>query len=108
MENAIETQLRAAGITYRKTKRAERIPRFDQAPDFCIPDEVSPIVVIEAKIASDDGTVRDKVTRIKNLVTQRNKHVAEHGFHPYQVLACIDGRGFRQRSERVFTKGVIA
>lgn len=99
MENAVEDRLRAAGITYRKTKRAERIPGYDQAPDFCIPDELSPIVVIEAKIASDDGTARDKVTRIKNLVTQRDKHVNDGDFRPYQVVACIDGRGFRQRTE---------
>ncbi|MGH2534510.1 MAG: hypothetical protein ACRDJW_19760 [Thermomicrobiales bacterium] len=99
MENAIEERLRAAAITYRKTKRAERIPGFDQAPDFCVPDEVSPVVVIEAKITSDDGTARDKVTRIKNLVTQRNDQVAGGRFRPYEVVACVDGRGFRQRRE---------
>jgi hypothetical protein len=99
MENAVEERLRVAGITYRKTKRAERIPGYEQAPDFCIPDGVSPVVVIEAKITSDDGTARDKVTRIKNLATQRSKQVAEQGFRPYQVVACIDGRGFRVRSE---------
>lgn len=99
MELAIEERLRGAGITYRKTKRAERIPGFDQAPDFCVPDEISPVVVIEAKITSDDGTARDKATRIKNLVTQRDKQVAEGRFRPYQVVACIDGRGFRERRE---------
>lgn len=99
MENAIEERMRVAGITYRKTKRAERIAGFDQAPDFCVPDEVSPVVVIEAKITSDDGTARDKVTRIKNLVTQRDHQVAEGRFRPYEVVACIDGRGFRQRRE---------
>jgi hypothetical protein len=46
MENAVEDQLRHAGITYRKTKRAERLPGFGQAPDFCIPDEVAPVVII--------------------------------------------------------------
>lgn len=96
MENAIEQRLRDAGVSYRKTGRAERIPGFGQAPDFCIPDEVSPAVIIEAKVTSDDGTARDKVTRIKELETQRNKHVQE-GRLPYEVVACIDGRGFRQR-----------
>ena len=43
MENAVEEQLRNAGISYRKTERAEKIPGFGQAPDFCIPDEISPI-----------------------------------------------------------------
>lgn len=98
MESAVEGQLRAHGITYRKTNRAERIPAFGQAPDFCVPDEQNPAVVIEAKIASDDGTARDKVARIKVLASQRNRHVAA-GMPPYQVIACIDGRGFRQRRE---------
>jgi hypothetical protein len=96
MENAIEQRLREAGISYRKTGRAERIPGFGQAPDFCIPDEINPVVIIEAKVTSDDGTARDKVTRIKELETQRNKHVRE-GKSRYEVVACIDGRGFRQR-----------
>lgn len=96
MENAVEQRLREAGVSYRKTGRAERIPGFGQAPDFCIPDEINPAVIIEAKITSDDGTARDKVTRIKELETQRNKHVSE-GKTAYEVVACIDGRGFRQR-----------
>jgi hypothetical protein len=98
MENAVEEQLRARSITFRKTKRAERIPGFGQAPDFCIPDENMPSVIIEAKITSDDGTARDKVARIKVLATQRDRHVAA-GMPPYEVVACIDGRGFRQRRE---------
>jgi len=36
------------------------------------------------------------VARVKELETQRNKHVQE-GKPWYEVLACIDGRGFRQR-----------
>jgi hypothetical protein len=98
IENAIEDRLRKSGVTYRKTQRAERIPGFGQAPDFCVPDEINPAVVIEAKITSDDGTARDKVARIKVLETQRNQHVAEGGAH-YEVVACIDGRGFRERRE---------
>jgi len=96
MENAVEQRLREAGVSYRKTGRAERIPGFGQAPDFCIPDEINPVVIIEAKVTSDDGTARDKVTRVKELETQRNKHVGE-GKPAYEVVACIDGRGFRQR-----------
>ena len=83
---------------YRKTGRGEGIPGFGQAPDFCVPDEVSPAIVIEAKITSDDGTARDKVARIKELETQRNHHVDEGRPH-YEVVACIDGRGFRERRE---------
>jgi hypothetical protein len=117
MENAIETTLRAAGVSFRKTNRAERIPGFGQAPDFCIPDEIHPVVVIEAKITSDDGTARDKVARIKVLASQRDAHLAS-GRPAYEVVACIDGRGFRQRREdmrqmlqclngKVFTAGTL-
>ncbi len=67
LESAIEDVLSKAGVSYRKTKRAERIPNFDQAPDFIIPDEFNPQVVIEAKVTEDDGTARDKVTRIQHL-----------------------------------------
>ncbi|MEA5115354.1 MAG: hypothetical protein VB050_15150 [Geobacteraceae bacterium] len=88
MENAIEQRLRKDGVSYRKTGRAERIPGFWQAPDFCIPDELNPSVIIEAKVTSDDGTARDKVTRIKELETQRNKHIQEGRPH-YEVVACI-------------------
>ena len=56
-----------AGIGFRKTKRAERVTGFDQAPDFIVPDEFNPQIVIEAKITEDDGTARDKVTRVQHL-----------------------------------------
>ena len=97
MESAVEDQLREANIPYRKTKRAERIPGFDQAPDFCIPDEIAPTVIIEAKITSDDGTARDKATRIIRLALDRDNHAREG--RNYQVVACVDGRGFSVRTE---------
>lgn len=46
IENAIEDYLRRSGVTYRKIQRAERIPGFGQAPDFCIPDEIQSAEVI--------------------------------------------------------------
>jgi hypothetical protein len=55
LESAIEAQLAQAKISFRKTKRAERVTGFDQAPDFIVPDEFNPEVVIEAKITEDDG-----------------------------------------------------
>ncbi|MGA2653859.1 MAG: hypothetical protein ABSF28_25335 [Terracidiphilus sp.] len=67
LETAIEGVLTRAGISHRKTKRAERITGFDQAPDFIIPNEFNPQIVIEAKITEDDGTARDKVTRVQHL-----------------------------------------
>jgi hypothetical protein len=96
MENAVEEQLRRTGISFRKTARAERVEGFDQAPDFVIPDEWNPQVVIEAKITEDDGTARDKVTRIQHLaeISRRRRLRDQPGF---QVIACIDGRGFGVR-----------
>jgi hypothetical protein len=98
MESAIEERLSRARITFRKTKRAERIPDFEQAPDFIIPDEISPAVVIEAKITGDDGTARDKVTRIERLATIRDERIRA-GQQGFQVVACVDGRGFGVRRE---------
>ncbi len=98
MENAIEEHLRRARISFRKTKRAERIEGFDQAPDFIIPDEWNSQIVIEAKITEDDGTARDKVTRIQHLAEISNQHEMD-GQAGFQVIACIDGRGFGVRRE---------
>jgi hypothetical protein len=98
MENAVEERLRQAGISFRKTKRAERVEGFDQAPDFIIPDEWNPRVVIEAKITEDDGTARDKVTRIQHLA-EISRQRRLQGQPDFQVIACIDGRGFGVRRE---------
>ena len=98
LESAIEEVLSNAGITFRKTKRAERIEGFDQTPDFIIPSEFNPQIIIEAKITEDDGTARDKVTRIQHLgelsVAGRPKDNPK-----YEVIACIGGRGFGVRRE---------
>jgi hypothetical protein len=96
LESAIEEMLAKDGISFRKTRRAERLAGFDQAPDFIIPDEFSPRVIIEAKITEDDGTARDKVTRILRLCQMAKDRNAE-GLPGYQVIACIAGRGFGVR-----------
>lgn len=98
MESPVEEALARAGISYRKTKRAERIEGFEQAPDFIVPDEFNPQVVIEAKITEDDGTARDKVTRIQHLATLSQRREGS-GLPGFQVIACIDGRGFGIRRE---------
>ena len=98
MENAIEKCLRDAAVTFRKTGRAERVPGFDQAPDFFVPDEFNPKVIVEAKITGDDGTARDKVARILRLAHMRDTRVRE-GNTGFQVVACIDGRGFGIRRQ---------
>ena len=96
MENAIEELLLRAKISYRRTKRAERLPGYDQAPDFFVPDEYNPAVLIEAKITGDDGTARDKATRIVHLAEMRNARLRE-GRSGFEVVACLDGRGFGVR-----------
>lgn len=98
VENAIEDVLSRAGISHRKTKRAEKLDGFDQAPDFVVPNEFNPRVVIEAKLTEDDGTARDKVTRVQHLGT-----LSMQGQPPdqprFEVIACIAGRGFGVRRE---------
>ncbi|MHB8917722.1 MAG: hypothetical protein ACYC4H_06835 [Desulfocucumaceae bacterium] len=98
LEAAIEDVLTHSGISYRKTKRAERIAGFDQAPDFIIPSEYSPQVVIEAKITEDDGTARDKVTRIQHLAALSTAP-GPNILPGFEVVACIGGRGFGVRRE---------
>src|SRR5205807_8039098 len=98
LESAIEAQLIAAGISFRKTKRAERVAGFDQAPDFIVPDEFNPQIIIEAKITEDDGTARDKITRVQHLGALSMTGVTS-GQPKYEVVACIAGRGFGVRRE---------
>ncbi len=98
VENAIEDVLAGAGVSFRKTKRAERVPGFDQAPDFIVPSEHNPHVVIEAKLTEDDGTARDKVTRVQHLGTL-SMTGALAGRPRFEVVACIAGRGFGVRRE---------
>ena len=63
-----------------------------------IPNEFNPQVVIEAKLTEDDGTARDKVTRVQHLGTlsMEGRPVGEARF---EVIACIAGRGFGVRRE---------
>jgi len=96
VENAVEDHLARNRISYRKTKRAERVPGFDQSPDFMVPNEYNPHVVIEAKLTEDDGTARDKVTRIQHLA---ELSLAGSGNPTFEVIACIAGRGFTVRRE---------
>ena len=94
VEVAVKNVLSDAKISVRETTRAERISGFDQAPDFIVPDEFSPVAVIEAKLTEDDGTARDKVARVQRLRTLRDEAGKD-----YDVIACIAGRGFKIRRE---------
>ena len=111
LESAIEEVLAKTGISFRKTKRAKRIEGFDQTPDFIIPSEFNPQVIIEAKITEDDGTARDKVTRIQHLGELSLAGRSEEN-PKYEVIAVIGGRGFGVRREdmkKIFlaTKGKV-
>ena len=98
VESAIEDVLARAGISYRKTRRAERVTGFDQAPDFIVPNEFNPQIVIEAKLTEDDGTARDKVTRVQHLSSLST--IDRPPDQPaFEVVACIAGRGFGVRRE---------
>ena len=90
--NIVENVLCQAGISHRRTKLGERLDPFCQAPDFVIPKASSPQVVIEAKHADDDGSARDKITRIEYLAA-----VSMDGQPRFEVVACISGIGFGVR-----------
>lgn len=94
VEVAVKNVLSDAKVSFRETKRAERIPGFDQTPDFIISDEYTPVALIEAKLTEDDGTARDKVARVQRLRTLRDEQGKD-----YDVIACIAGRGFKVRRE---------
>ncbi|MCC6390817.1 MAG: hypothetical protein IT167_09445 [Bryobacterales bacterium] len=94
VESAIKDVLSAAKVSFRESKRAERITGFDQAPDFIVPDEFNPVALIEAKLTEDDGTARDKVARVQRLRTLRDQTGLT-----YDVIAAIAGRGFKVRRE---------
>lgn len=96
VESAVEAVLAKGGVSNRKTKRAERINGFDQAPDFIVPNEFNPAVIIEAKLTEDDGTARDKVSRVQNLRAIRDREGKD-----YEIVACIAGRGFKVRREDI-------
>lgn len=98
MESAVEERLARARISFRQARRAERVPGFDQAPDFFIPDELNASVIIEAKITGDDGTARDKVSRILRLASMRDER-ERAGQPAFEVVACIDGCGFGVRRQ---------
>jgi hypothetical protein len=97
IDDAVEDKLGSAGIPFYRTRHRERIPGFDQAPDFLIPNRGEAQVMIEDKLSEDDGTARDKVARILRLREVENRRV-QAGEPARTVVAVIDGRGFRERA----------
>lgn len=97
IDNAVEAKLISSGIPFYRTRHRERIPGFDQAPDFLIPNRDEAQVIIEDKLSEDDGTARDKVARILRLREVENRR-SQAGEPARTVVAVIDGRGFRERA----------
>ena len=64
-----------------------------------MPSEFNPQIVIEAKITEDDGTARDKVTRVQHLGTLSMEDRGVNDAPKFEVVACIAGRGFKVRRE---------
>ena len=100
LEDAVSEVLNLHHIPHHKAGVAERFEDMDQAPDFLVPDEHRPKVIIEAKLAEDDGTARDKVTRVQHLAELRDRRT-RGGEAPFEVIAAVDGRGFGIRREDV-------
>lgn len=100
LEDAITKQLDSRHISYHKAAIGERFDDMDQGPDFLIPDHLQPAVILEAKLAEDDGTARDKVTRVQHLAELRDRRL-RRAASAFEVVACVDGRGFGIRREDV-------
>ena len=96
VESAIEDVLTGAGISFRKTGRAEAVPGFEHRPDFIVPNEFNPQVVLEAIVTEDDGTAREKVAHIQNLSALSCKDRPPDR-PAFELVACIAGRGFGER-----------
>jgi hypothetical protein len=100
LQGAVRSVLDSLGIPYHESGIAERFEDMDQAPDFLLPTASQPTAVIEVKLAEDDGTARDKVTRIQHLGELRDQR-ERRGEPSFEVIACVDGRGFGIRREDV-------
>ncbi|MBI3670106.1 MAG: hypothetical protein HY237_10045 [Acidobacteria bacterium] len=87
LEVALVKLLEANRIPYYRTKSRERLASWEQAPDFLLPSRDAPIAAIEAKIAEDGGTARDKAARVERFCMEaRKKKVFP--------IVVIDGKGF--------------
>jgi hypothetical protein len=87
IEVPVQNLLTKHGVPFYRSRAIDRIAGFEQAPDFLIPNREAPSIVIEAKLAEDGGTARDKASRIERLsrITDRQGVV---------LVAVVDGKGF--------------
>lgn len=87
IEVPIETLFNTHRVPHYRSRPIDKIPRFEQAPDFLVPNRDEPRIVIEAKLAEDGGTARDKASRIERL----SRTTEREGL---TLIAVVDGKGF--------------
>ena len=87
LEGPVEKLLRDNRIPFYRVGAREKVPGWEQAPDFFMPSKEDPTVLIEAKVAEDGGTARDKASRIERLSRQAYERGAT-------LISVIDGLGF--------------
>jgi len=94
MEDAVKDILEEAGVPYEEDMG--KLDDDDQEADLYVPNRADLAVVIEAKIANDGGTMRDKAARVSNLARRARRQGSDSDW-AFQVVACVDGRGFSER-----------
>jgi len=87
LEMAIVQLLSTKHIPFYRRRPREKVPSWDQAPDFLLPNRESATVALEAKLAEDGGTARDKAARVERFCIEARRK----GVLP---IAVIDGKGF--------------
>jgi len=87
LEVAVVQLFSRHNIPFYRTRPREKIPSWEQAPDFLLPNREKPSVALEAKLAEDGGTARDKAARVERFCIEARRK----GVLP---VAVIDGKGF--------------
>lgn len=89
LEGPVERLLQEHRVPYYRVGAREKVAGWEQAPDFFVPDRDEPSVVIEAKVAEDGGTARDKASRIERL--SRAAYARN-----VTLISVVDGLGFHR------------
>lgn len=89
LEGPVERLLTEKGIPHYRVGTREKVAGWDQAPDFLVPNRDEPTVIIEAKVAENGGTARDKASRIERL--SRAAYARN-----ITLISVVDGLGFQR------------